>query len=183
MLALLAAGPLAAQSPQTSQTAPAAQSSQAAPAATGGQAPGVPLKVVILPPPARVALPGAPRASRQTVSGETSRNAPVNGVLVLYGNERCPTNTNGEEIVVCQRRSAQEQFRIPQEVRTFEVTPENEAWATREKTNADVGNVGVGTCSTVGAAGATGCFVQNARRAKADSRAREKAATVDLSKY
>lgn len=165
MLTLLVAVPAAAQ------TAPAEQ------------APAKPPQVVIVPPPAKVALPGAPRASRQTASTETSRNAPVNGVLVLYGNERCPTNNNGEEIVVCQRRSAQEQFRIPQEVRTFEVTPENESWAAREKSNQDVGAVGVGSCSTVGAAGATGCFVQNARRAKNEARARDKAATVDLSKY
>lgn len=167
-LALLSASPLAAQT---------------APPAPVDQTPAKPPQVVILPPPTRVALPGAPRASRQTVSGETSRNAPVNGVLVLYGNERCPTNTNGEEIVVCQRRSAQEQFRIPKEVRTFEVTPENETWAAREKSNQDVGGVGVGSCSTVGAAGASGCFVQQARRAKSEARAREKAATVDLSKY
>lgn len=143
-----------------------------------------PSKVVILPPPSKpVALPGAPRSSRQTISAETSRNAPVNGVVVLYGNERCPTNSNGEEIVVCQRRSAQEQFRIPKEVRTLEITPENESWAAREKGNQDVGNVGIGTCTTVGAGGGTGCFVQNARRAKTESRARDKAATPDLSPY
>ena len=166
VLAMLIAAPAAAaQTPET-ETAPV-------------KAPNV----VIVPPPAKVALPGAPRTSRQTVSTETSRNAPVNGVLVLYGNERCPTNNNGEEIVVCQRRSAQEQFRIPQEVRTFEVTPENETWAAREKANQDVGAVGVGSCSTVGAGGQTGCFVQQARRARADAQARKKAETVDLSKY
>jgi len=143
-----------------------------------------PSKVVILPPPSKpVALPGAPRTSRQTLSAETSRSAPVNGVLVLYGNERCPTNTNGEEIVVCQRRGAEEQFRIPKEVRTLEVTPENESWAAREKGNQDVGNVGIGTCTTVGAGGGTGCFVQNARRAKREAQARGKDATPDLSPY
>lgn len=163
---LLGATPIAAQ--------------QAAPA---DQKPLTPPKVTILPPPGKVALPGAPRASRQTVAGGVAKGAPVNGVLVLYGNERCPTNTNGEEIVVCQRRSAQEQFRIPKEVRTFEVTPENEAWAAREKSTQDAGAVGVGSCSTVGIGGATGCFVQNARRAKADARAREKDATPDLSPY
>lgn len=143
-----------------------------------------PTKVVILPPPSRpVALPGAPRTSRQTLSTETSRSAPVNGVLVLYGNERCPTNNNGEEIVVCQRRGAEEQFRIPKEVRTLEVTPENESWAMREKGNQDVGNVGIGSCTTVGAGGGTGCFVQNARRAKREAQARGKDANPDLSPY
>lgn len=163
LLALLFASPLAAQT---------------------GDAPVTPPKVVIVPPPSKpVALPGAPRVSRQTVPTETSRGAPVNGVLVLYGNERCPTNKNGEEIVVCHRRSAQEQFRIPQEVRTLEITPENESWAVREKANQDVGAVGIGTCTTVGAGGATGCFVQNARRAKTEAKARDKDATPDLSRY
>jgi hypothetical protein len=166
VLALLTASPLAAQ------TGPADSQSVTPP------------KVVIVPPPSKpVALPGAARESRQTVSSETARGAPVNGVLVLYGNERCPTNSNGEEIVVCQRRSAQEQFRIPKEVRTLEITPENESWAAREKGNQDVGNVGIGTCTTVGAGGGTGCFVQNARRAKREAQAREKGETPDLSPY
>lgn len=141
---------------------------------------GIPTNVVILPPPVKPALPGAPRLPRQTNSGAVSKNAPVNGVLTLFGNERCPTNSNGEEIVVCQRRSAQEQFRIPKEVRDFTVTPENAAWATRVIADRDVGAAGIGTCTTVGIGGATGCFVQNARRAKTEAQAREKAATPDL---
>jgi hypothetical protein len=163
--------------------APAMAQSQATPH-EGEKAPATPPKVTILPLKTKApALPGAPRESRQTISSEIGKGAPVNGVLVLYGNERCPTNKNGEEIVVCQRRSAQEQFRIPKEVRTFEVTPENESWAAREVADRDVGNVGVGTCSTVGAAGQSGCFVQGARRAKQESRDRAKAATIDLSGY
>ncbi|MFT3976011.1 MAG: hypothetical protein QM688_02685 [Sphingomonas bacterium] len=144
-----------------------------------------PPEPLIIPPPSakEVALPGAQRTSRQSVSNDVSHNAPVNGVLTLYGNERCPTNKEGAEVVVCVRRSAEEQFRIPKELRNFEVTPENAAWATREKGNADVGAVGVGSCSTVGAGGATGCFVQQANRAKAESRARAKEENPDIPRY
>ena len=121
-------------------------------------------------PPASTA-----RQPRTTAAEGVAKGAPINGVLVLYGNERCPTNSNGEEIVVCQRRPAEEQFRIPKELRNFEVTPENQSWAAKEAANQTVGNVGVGTCSTVGAASATGCVVQNATRWKRERRAAAKA--------
>ncbi|MGK6322258.1 hypothetical protein ACMGDM_04155 [Sphingomonas sp. DT-51] len=119
--------------------------------------------------------PDAVRAPRTTAAQGVSRNAPVNGVLVLYGNERCPTNADGAEVVVCTRRPAEEQFRIPKELRNFEVTPENQAWAAKEAANQSVGTVGVGSCSTVGAASATGCVAQNATRWKRERRATIKA--------
>ena len=96
--------------------------------------------------------------------------APVNGVLILYGNERCPTNNDGAEIVVCERRSAQEQFRVPKELREFQVTPQNQSWAARAQGVLDTG-VSVsstGSCSVVGASGQSGCFAQAARAARAE---------------
>jgi hypothetical protein len=120
------------------------------------------------------------RVPKITVAEGVSRSAPVNGVLVLYGNERCPTNTDGAEVVVCTRRPAEEQFRIPKELREFEVTPENQAWAARAKANDSVGVVGVGSCSTVGAASASGCVTQNATRWKQERRAAAKRDTPDL---
>lgn len=100
-----------------------------------------------------------------------------NGTLVIYGNDRCPTNADGEEIVVCVRRSEQERFRIPKELRELEITPENESWAARAETTLNAGNTGIGTCSTVGPGGQSGCFVQRANTARADSRARREAET------
>ncbi|MEH3104861.1 MAG: hypothetical protein PGN12_13270 [Sphingomonas phyllosphaerae] len=120
------------------------------------------------------------RVSRTTPAEGVSRSAPVNGVIVLYGNERCPTDNAGNEVVVCTRRPAEEQFRIPKELRNFEVTPENENWAAREQANRDVGAVGVGSCSTVGAASATGCITQNATRWKKERRAEAKRDTPEL---
>ncbi|AXJ94854.1 MULTISPECIES: hypothetical protein [unclassified Sphingomonas] len=116
------------------------------------------------------ALPGAVTIKPVEKPGEVAKRAPVNGVLILYGNERCPTNNDGAEIVVCERRSAQEQFRVPKELREFQVTPQNQSWAARAQGVLDTG-VGVsstGSCSVVGASGQSGCFAQAARAARAE---------------
>ncbi|AIT07480.1 hypothetical protein MC45_15135 [Sphingomonas taxi] len=137
--------------------------------------------------PAQQATPGAaqvtstpagPAAAKPVViatPGEVAKRAPVNGVLVLYGNERCPTNNDGQEIVICERRSAREQYRVPKELREFQVTPQNESWAARAQGTLDagVGVNGTGSCSTVGASGQTGCFLQNARAARKENQARK----------
>lgn len=117
----------------------------------------------------QVAAPGALPPKKVDAPGEVSRNAPINGVLTLFGNERCPTDNNGNEIVVCVRRGAEEQFRVPKELRELEVTPENESWAARATgtLNEGTGVNSIGSCSTVGAGGATGCFVQRARENRA----------------
>ncbi|MBD8548487.1 hypothetical protein [Sphingomonas sp. CFBP 8760] len=124
---------------------------------------------------AQAALPGAERPRPVQQQSGTGRGAPVNGVLVLYGNERCPTNNDGDEIVVCERRSAEEQFRVPKELRNFEVTPQNQSWAARAQGVMDTGSGvnTIGSCSTVGAGGATGCFAQQARAARAERKARQ----------
>ena len=145
--------------------------------------------MALLAPPtlAQTAGPALPGAARPTPASdaEVSRNAPVNGVLVLYGNQRCPTNKDGAEVVVCVRRGAEEQFRIPKELREFEVTPENQAWAARtESVLAEgTGVNGIGSCSTTGPGGASGCFLQQARRNRAENRQRQKAEALDLSPY
>ena len=149
----------------------------------GAQTTSPPVKPVVVDIPSvhrNAALPGAARTSRATTPTEVSKAAPVNGVLTLYGNERCPTNQAGEEIVICQRRSAAEQFRIPKEIRELQVTPENEAWAAKDAGNAGTAAVGIGSCSTVGAGGQTGCMTQQFRRARTATAARKKAETPDL---
>ncbi|MGN6817086.1 MAG: hypothetical protein ACTHJR_00265 [Sphingomonas sp.] len=123
--------------------------------------------VIAIPAAAQtVAGPGVPPAPRPTAPGPVSRNAPVNGVLVLYGNERCPTDKDGNEIVVCTRRDASEQFRVPKELREFKITPENESWALRAQGTLDTGASGIGSCSAIGPGGSLGCSQQQFRESK-----------------
>jgi hypothetical protein len=106
-----------------------------------------------------------------------AQNSVQNGVLIIYGNDKCPTNKNGEEIVVCQRLDEGERFRIPKNIR--ETTPtdpqKGQSWAVRSQDALTAGNFGAGSCSTTGAGGGTGCFVKQATAARAERRAQKKA--------
>lgn len=113
----------------------------------------------------QAALPGAPKPPQDIGPGIVSKNAPINGVLTLFGNERCPTDNSGNEIVVCVRRSAAEQYRVPKELRELQITPENRSWAAKAQAALDTGTGvdSVGTCSAVGAGGSSGCTLAAAR--------------------
>jgi hypothetical protein len=124
----------------------------------------------------RYALAGGLALGAALAAGPApAQNAAQNGVLVIYGNQKCPTDSSGREIVVCQRRDADEQFRIPKELREFQVTPENESWAARLQPVLDAGATGVGSCSTVGPGGASGCLTQQTRAAKKERQAKQEA--------
>lgn len=120
-------------------------------------------------------LPGAKKASTPEAPPEVSRNAPVNGVLTLFGNERCPTDASGNEVVVCVRSSASEQFRIPKSLREFKITPRNESWAVKAQglVNDSTVSGGVGSCSTVGPGGQSGCFLKQAEENRRLNRERK----------
>jgi len=119
--------------------------------------------------------PGIAAPAKPSGPGVVSKNAPINGVLVLYGNERCPTDASGNEIVVCTRRDAAEQFRVPKELREFKVTPRNQAWALRAQGTLDTGASGIGSCSAIGPGGSVGCSQQQFRAAKQENSDRKKA--------
>ncbi|MHA6718352.1 hypothetical protein ACX40Y_02760 [Sphingomonas sp. RS6] len=107
-----------------------------------------------------------------------AQNAAQNGVLIIYGDDKCPTNKNGEEIVVCQRLDEAERFRIPKTLRDQPGAPQKtESWAVRSQDALTTGDFGAGSCTTVGAASATGCFVRQATKARAERRAQKKAET------
>jgi hypothetical protein len=100
-----------------------------------------------------------------------AQDAPVGGVVTIYGNDECPADT------VCIRGKESDRFRIPKELREAEpIARENQSWAVRQESAMKEGATGTGSCSTVGAGGATGCFVKEATIAKAEYRQRRDAA-------
>ena len=83
-------------------------------------------------------------------------------VLVIYGNDPCPTDASGEEIVVCARRPESERFRIPPNLREDgDNSPERQSWAARARAiegAAGPGADAVESCTPVGQGGQTGCL-------------------------
>jgi hypothetical protein len=108
-----------------------------------------------------------------------AQEAPVNGVLYIYGNEKCPTDKDGREIVVCERRSAAEKYRLPKDLRPSSIKPQYQSWAQRQQSTLDVGQDGIGTCTTVGAGGSTGCTAKSFAAAKAERRAQKRDDAAD----
>ena len=128
------------------------------------------------PPPPTIYTPKAPDAPPTKLEPTASREAPVNGVLFLYGEKaKCPVDSNGNETVVCVRRPAGEQFRIPKEIRPESIKPEYQSWANRQEDILEVGGSGLNSCSTIGVGGQVGCAAQNFRRARNDNKARKEA--------
>ena len=99
--------------------------------------------------------------------------AQSNNVLVIYGNDRCPTDSDGHEIMVCVRRPQEERYRIPKEFRTTPITPQRESWAVRQQEAMSTGGTGVGSCSTVGPGGFTGCMTREIHSAIKEAKERK----------
>ncbi len=91
-------------------------------------------------------------------------------VLVIFGNDQCPTNASGDEIVVCARRPETERYRIPKEVRPRSQAPQNQSWAVRSQSAMSAGRTGTDSCSAVGGGGWTGCWAEQMRAAKAEAK-------------
>jgi hypothetical protein len=131
--------------------------------------------------PAAAQVAGPTIATKPKPTGPTtvSKNAPINGVLTLYGNEQCPTDRDGNEIVVCTRADAAEQYRVPKDLREFKITPRNQSWALRSQGTLDTGGAGIGSCSAVGPGGSIGCSQQQFRESKQFNKDRKESENAD----
>ncbi len=91
--------------------------------------------------------------------------------IIVYGNDPCPRVTGSDEIVVCARRPERERYRIPEAFRDGQQLRDGESWASRAESIENEGQTGIGSCSTVGPAGFTGCWEEMMRQYRQDRRA------------
>jgi hypothetical protein len=92
---------------------------------------------------------------------------PKVSALIVYGDDPCPPSTD-DTIVVCARKPDSERYRIPEALRGDPNDPKNRAWAERATALEYAGRSGIGSCSPVGPGGASGCFNQIVREARAE---------------
>jgi hypothetical protein len=94
---------------------------------------------------------------------------PKISTMIVYGEDACPPSTD-DTIIVCARKPEGERYRIPEVLRDDPNAPRNQAWAERATALEYAGRSGIGSCSPAGAGGATGCFNQIVREARAERR-------------
>ncbi|HEX8468850.1 MAG TPA: hypothetical protein VF620_13700 [Allosphingosinicella sp.] len=106
--------------------------------------------------PAGAQAPAPSRAAEPKIS-----------TMIVYGDDPCPPSTD-DTIVVCARKPDKERYRIPEALRGDPNDPKSQAWASRATALEYAGRSGIGSCSTVGPGGASGCFNQIVREARAE---------------
>jgi hypothetical protein len=86
-------------------------------------------------------------------------------VLTIFGDDKCPENT------ICVRAPERDRYRIPKEFREEgPIAPQNQSWAARAEGVLSENKIGADTCSAVGAAGWTGCYLEQFRKAREEAR-------------
>ena len=92
--------------------------------------------------------------------------------LIVYGDDACPPSTD-DTINICVKKPEGERYRIPEVLRDDPNSPVNESWANRATEMQYVGRTGIGSCSTVGPGGMTGCYNELVRQARAERAGRD----------
>jgi len=130
---------------------------------------------------AQSSQPGVPSPEQAHALGQTGpstvdpttadvANLRVNQLIIFEG-DVCPPSTD-ETINVCAVLPSSERFRIPENLRNDPNAPENQSWTNKAIALSYVGREGIGSCSTVGPGGFTGCNQQLINQAVAERRGR-----------
>ncbi|QGP79820.1 hypothetical protein [Sphingobium sp. CAP-1] len=119
-----------------------------------------------------------PPASVAPAASASDGSEKVN-LVIVYGDDACP-QSQGNDLVVCARKDEKERYRIPEPLRGDPNQPSHQAWGERVRSMEYVGRTGTESCSPVGGGGATGCFAELARLAKAERQAADNASWKDL---
>lgn len=115
-------------------------------------------------------LAAAPAAAVQTAP--TAVADPNISQLVVYGDDPCPPSSD-DTIVVCARKPETQRYRIPENLRGDPNDPANDTWTERASELQYVGRGGIGSCSPVGPGGASGCYAELVRQARAERAGRD----------
>lgn len=110
-------------------------------------------------------LAAAPAAGQAPAARPAAE--PKISTMIIYGDDPCPPSTD-DTIVVCARKPDKERYRIPEALRGDPNDPKSQAWAARATALEYAGRSGIGSCSTTGSGGASGCFNQIVREARAE---------------
>lgn len=111
-----------------------------------------------LPLAALLLLPGAAADAREGAGSEALTAAPP--ILKLL--TACPRGGPSEDIVVCGRRDGR--YRLPPRDQRFDPSGLQESVARERGRLLEGGEAGIGSCSTAGPGGHTGCFEQQVKR-------------------
>lgn len=107
-------------------------------------------------------------AIAQDTAGEVVPPPDRISTMVVYGSDPCPRGS-GEEIVVCAREPESERYRVPKRFREKKPEAAQESWSNTVRQLEWVSRVGTpNSCSPVGSGGATGCYQQLLRQARAE---------------
>ena len=94
--------------------------------------------------------------------------------LTVFGDDPCPRDT------ICVRAPENERYRIPKELRGDTGLALAERWGDRARSIEYVGASGTQSCSPVGPGGASGCYNQIVRQARAERKEKGEEPTIPL---
>jgi hypothetical protein len=162
LAAPLTAQPVSTGAPPPLLATPTPQATTTGPAITGPAAPTT----------SGVDSPAAPAESAVDRSQRRVRQ------VIVFGNDPCPKSTDPDEIVVCARRPAEEQYRLPPVVREQATqSRRGDSWAARARGLENLGRTD--KCSAVGNADLNACQLQEGlERVREERRQREAAEQV-----